>query len=294
MKKVIITILIVLAIISIVVYAGYNLFKSKIDTVTELENADMENSLNTYVVAMETVETYVRGTGEIQSFNVQELNIESYEKITNQYVSDGEEVSEKERLMRVSGGGTARYINSPIDGLFFEIDNSQNMYSMQNTSSTKSYKVYDISDIGVSMSVSEADVVNISEGQRAIIKITSLNKEIEGSVSYISKLPSNGRFNVKVSIDYEDDIRFGYGTSVKIITKEAENIMVVPYNALQMAEDGRYYVVKESFKQEVLNSYWEVIPEEARTYVEVGTVNSTQAQIISGLVEGEKIIYRKW
>lgn len=294
MKKVIITILIVIAIIAAVAYGGYSIFKSKFDTVSELENADMENSLNSYVVKKESVTTYVRGTGEIQSFNVQDLNIESYEKVSEQYVSDGEEVSTKERLMKVSGGGSARYITSPIDGLFFEVDNSQNIYGMQNTSSSKSYKVYDLDDVGVLMSVSETDVVNLEEGQRAIIKITSLNKEIEGVVSYISKLPSNGRFNVKISIDYEDDIRFGYGTSVKIITKEVDDMIVVPYNALQISENGQYYVVKENFKQEVLQSYWEAIPEEARTYVEVGTVNSTQAEIISGLEEGQKIIYRKW
>lgn len=294
MKKVIITILIVIAIIAAIVYGGYSLFKSKIDTVSELENADMENSLNSYVVKKEAVTTYVRGTGEIQSFNVQELSIESYEKITEQYVSDGEEVSTKERLMKVSGGGSARYITSPIDGLFFEVDNSQSAFGYQNTSASKSYKVYDLDDIGVLMSVSETDVVNLEEGQTAIIKITSLNKEVEGVVSYISKLPSNGRFNVKISIDYEEDIRFGYGTSVKVITKEDNDMIVVPYNALQMSESGQYYVVQENFKQEMLNSYWETIPEEARTYVEVGTVNSTQAEIISGLEEGQKIIYRKW
>ena len=294
MKKVIIAILIVIIIIASLGYGGYCLFKSKFDTVSELENISMESSLNSYVVKRDSVTTYVRGTGEIQSFNVQDISIENYEKITEQYVSDGEEVSAKERLMKVSGAGTARYITSPIDGLFFEIDNSQSSYGNQSTATTKSYKVYDLDEVGVLMTVSEADVVNIEEGQKAIIKITALNREVEGTVSYISKLPSNGRFNVKISMDYSDDIRFGYGTSVKIITKEVENMIVIPYDALQMDEAGRYFVVTEDFKQDVLNSYWEAIPEEAKTYVEVGTVSSTQAEIISGLEEGQKIIYRKW
>ena len=294
MKKVIITILIVVGIIAGLVYGGYTIFKSKIDTVSELENADRANSLNSYVVKKDTATTFIRGIGDIQSFNVQSLDIENYEKIKDQYIQDGEEVSANEKLMKVSGGGRTRYITSPIDGLFFEVENSNQSYGNVSTSSSKSYQVYDLQDIGVSVNVSESDVVNIEEGQKAIVKITALNKEIEGTVTYVSKLPSNGRFNVKVSIDYQEDIRFGYGTTVKIITKEVNDMIVIPYDALEIASDGRYFVVTDEYQEQFLNSYWEELPEECRTYVEVGTINSTQVEIISGLTEGQKIIYRKW
>jgi len=281
--KILLIVMGIIVVLGILVSIIISYVLGNIDDINEL---DMQYYFEEHIVKQENITTYVKGTGEITSFNKTRLEIPIYGNIKESYVKDGDVVTEKQKLLRVYADGYYQNINSPIAGMYFELENE----------GSKEYFVYSLNDIGIEMYVSETDVASLIIGQKAIVKITALNKEVEGTVTYISKLPTMGRFKVKVSINYTDEIRFGYGTSIKIVVAEKENAIVIPYDALQIDENNKYYVIKKENKEIFYNDslYGTEISEKAKTYVEIGTITNNQVEILSGLQNGDVIEEWTW
>ncbi len=274
-------IIIVVVIVVIIVVIGIGAFSSVSKNIDSINETEMGFYFTDYTVKQQNMTAYVKGTGEITSFNIQTLDVPTYSNIKEKYVNDGDMVTAKQNLLRAIVDGYSQNITSPIDGMYFETESN----------GMKVYQVYDLKNIGVEMFVSENDVASLKVGQKAYVRITALNKEVEGSISYISKLPTDGKFKVRVKIEYTDEIRFGYGASVRIVVAEKENVLVIPYKALQMDNDNRYYVIKSEFKEDFYKNfmYNTALPETSKTYVEVGIITNSQVEIISGLQSGDVI-----
>lgn len=281
--KVLLIIIGVVAILGIIVSSIINKVLGNIDNINEL---DMQYYFEEHVVKQENITSYVKGTGSITSFNIKRIEVPEYANVKESYVRDGDIVKEKQKLLKVYADGYNQNINSPIEGMYFELENN----------GTKEYFVYSLNDMGIELYVSETDTASLAIGQKAIIKITALNKEFEGKVTYISKLPTNGRFKVKVSVSYAEEIRFGYGASVKVIVSEKEDAIVIPYSTLQIDENNKYYVIKKENKEKFYNDNMNgtIISEEAKTYVEIGTITNNQVEILSGLQNGDVIEEWTW
>ena len=234
-------------------------------------------------VEVGTIKSIVKGTGTVTSFNIQKLEIPIDGSVKEKFFNDGDRVSAKQRVLKVLSEGYYKYITTPIDGMYFEVGGE-----------STNYYVYDLTNIGVEMLVSEKDVAKLVVGQKTTVKITALNKEVEGIVSYISKLPSEGsKFKVRVSIPYSDDIRFGYGASVNVILEEKENVLYIPYGALLMDKDDSYYVVKKEcrydyYSYKVSNS--SSLPKECKTKVSVGIITNDSVEILDGLKENDIVL----
>ncbi len=290
MKKTKNKLLKILGIVVIVVLVLFVLLSIVISNVSSSINSVSENEVDMafsdYVVKEEKMTAYVNGTGEITSFNIKVVDVPTYGLVKEKYVNDGDVVGVEQKLFKVSIDGDYKTINSPIKGMYFETENAGSMV----------YQVYNLDDIGIEMYVSEKDVALLANGQKAIVKVTALNKEVDGTVSYISKLPRDGKFKVKIKIPYTDEIKFGYGTSVKVVVSEKDKALVIPYDALQMDSENRYYVIKQEFKSDFYkNSVYDTpLPESAKTYVDVGTITNNQVEIVSGLKAGDIIEEWNW
>lgn len=273
-------------IIFVVVVLGFKIANNIFDNINDLNDVEIDYYASEYVVNIQNFTEYVKGTGVINSFNIKTLDTSNYSEIKETYVSDGDIVNAKQKILRGTVDGMGQILYSPIYGMYFEDDGYDK----------KSYYIYDLNNIGTEIYVSENDVAKISINQKAIVKITALNKEVEGTVSYVAKLPSEAGFKVKVKINYSEDIKFGYGVSVKIIASQKDNALVIPYDALQIDVNDNYYVVKKEYKEDLYNSYFSDIslPEEAKTYVEIGSITGSQIEITSGLNAGDTIIEWKW
>lgn len=281
--KILAIVLIIVVILVIIVNVVINIVSNNIDDIKETE---IDYYFNGYVVEEKNMTSYVKGTGEITSFNIQTIDFPANGKIKEAYVHDGDIVTAKQKLFSVIDNGELSVIYSPISGIYFETE----------LEGTKGYQIYNLEDIGVELYASETDVASVQIGQKAIVKITALNKELEGTISYISKLPSDGKFKVKVKIPYTEDIKFGYGASIRIIIAEKENVKVIPYGALQIDNDDKYYVIKEEYKEEFYRSMMQDtnLPDEAKTYVDIGIITNNEVEIVSGLEVGDAIVEWIW
>lgn len=280
LKIILITGVILFAIVEL----GIIIANTFIANLNDLNNVEIDYYFNEYVVQEQSFTEYVKGTGIINSFNIKSLDTSDYSEIKEIYVNEGTIVNAKQKIMRGIKDGISQIIYSPINGMYFE--------DVEN----KSYLLYDLSNIGIEMYVSENDVAKVSVNQKAIVRISAINKNVDGVVTYVSKLPSTSGFKVRIKIDYNDEIKFGYGASVKVIVSQKDKAIVIPYNALQMDKNNNYYVVKKEYKESLYNNFYNdvVIPEETKTYVKIGSITGSLVEITSGLNIGDTIVEWKW
>jgi len=126
--------------------------------------------------------------------------------------------------------------------------------------------------------VDEYDVPDVSVGMQAVLKTDATrNDELPGTVTFVAPKPessgtggldlssliegagisssmlsmmggsgsSSARYRVMISLDQVSErLRLGMNVRVSIVTDRAENVMTVPYDALQKDEDGSFYIEK--------------------------------------------------
>jgi multidrug efflux pump subunit AcrA (membrane-fusion protein) len=278
-------VLIVLIVIVIAIVLIVNLVKSRIQAVVDSESSFSNYLFDSYTVSRSDVTSYARSSGNITSFNIETLKLETGDQIKEILVSEGEKVEANQTVMKIVNDGKEKNLKSTISGLFFCVESS--------TGETE-YCIYNLDDVGVKVTFSEKDIANITIGQKAVVNIPALDKELEGTVSYISNLPQNERYTVRVKLDYSDDIKFGYSSSVSIVTMEKTNAIIVPYDYVSMTDDGKYYVIMDEYKDELYDSWLQSdnvnISEEKRTYIKPGIITSKTIEVLEGLEENQTII----
>lgn len=126
--------------------------------------------------------------------------------------------------------------------------------------------------------VDEYDVPDVSEGMQAILKTDATrNDELPGTVTFVAPKPessgtggfdlsslmegagvsssmlsmmgggssSSATYRVMISLDQRSErLRLGMNVRVSIVTDRAENVMTVPYDAIQKDEDGNFFIEK--------------------------------------------------
>lgn len=141
----------------------------------------------------------------------------------------------------------------------------------------------------VQVNIDETDLVNFAEGCPAVVTFDSLeNQTFSGTVTHVS--PSMAEVSsvayVQGLVDLENTktlsgkaLALGLTGTVEVTCQEAEDVLVIPAQALYPEDDQSYYVY-------VLDAQGQ--PEKRE--VETGIVTVASAEIRSGLEEGEKVI----
>ena len=109
----------------------------------------------------------------------------------------------------------------------------------------------DCSAFEVEAQISEYDISDIVLGQKVLIKTNATGEEeMSGTIHFISPTAtstnmssSDVTYNVRIRIaNPSDRLRLDMSASLSIILEEHENVLTVPYNAIQLAEDGSSFV----------------------------------------------------
>ena len=128
----------------------------------------------------------------------------------------------------------------------------------------------------VDCAVDEYDIPDVAVGMKAVMKTDATREEeLKGSVSFVAPKPEGGSvsglsdlsgllsggsmsdmtsalssstssrasYKVRIHLDGKNDrLRLGMNVRVSIVTQEAENVLTVPYDAVQKKEDGTFFV----------------------------------------------------
>lgn len=175
-------------------------------------------------------------------------------------------------------------IKANISGKIVKLDIKPNQYPTQENSLIS---IFDLSKHKVTVSVSQYDAVQLSVGQKAIIKVKGLDKGYEGTVINIGEAAEitltgtnkEAKVDVEVVISNPDDkIKVGYEADVEIILVETKEAISINFEAIQKDKDNNsfIYVVEKN--------------KAVKRIVKTGTETEFDVQIIEGLKENESYI----
>lgn len=143
------------------------------------------------------------------------------------------------------------------------------------------FTVSSIEKVCVDVSFSKSDLEKIEEGQKAVATIAG--KQYEGTVTRISRAAAKNEKGAsiiqgEIHIDNPDtDIYLGVDARVMVEGNKAENVVMIPVEAINIGKDGSFvYVVTDGMVQ--------------KRMVTAGISSDEYTEIKKGLEVGEQVI----
>lgn len=146
------------------------------------------------------------------------------------------------------------------------------------------FTITDTSSVNVQINVTEAIILSVNTGTKALVSVAGANLEnIEGVVTNVNpvKNPQTGLYSVKISLaNDEGSLKAGMIAKIELITDKKESTLVVPSSSLMQSDSEGYYlyVAKDT--------------EAEKRIVETGISNDDFTEIISGIEDGDKVIVK--
>ena len=142
-------------------------------------------------------------------------------------------------------------------------------------------KVDSLEDVVVRCDVNKYDIIGMEEGQSATVKI--MDEKIEGRVDRIEKIVGSvGGQSLGVGVDIKmndmKDVFLGYEVKAYVNTASVEDTICVPNEAVVTEDDETFVFVSKDKKA-------------VKTKVETGVKNDNYTEIVSGLNDGETVVW---
>ena len=144
------------------------------------------------------------------------------------------------------------------------------------------YKLISTDRFWLKTEIDELDIVGVTEGQTAAVVFDAFDtEEYEGKVEKISALGQNvngvTKYTVTISVPGIDKVRTAMSATATIVTDERENTLLIPVDAVQTVDGETCVTVVDGETQKA-------VP------VTLGLVNNTEAEVLSGLSEGDQVL----
>jgi len=143
----------------------------------------------------------------------------------------------------------------------------------------------DLTNLTIDLEISQMDVNKISIGQPAELAFDAIpNAVYSGAVSEISEAGSASNedavFKVRVVLtDPDNSIKPGFSATVRIITGQVDDALLVPNSAIQYSEDGSAFVMRSAGLIDFIS-----LP------IQTGARSDAFSEMVSGdLAEGDKL-----
>jgi len=142
-------------------------------------------------------------------------------------------------------------------------------------------RIVDLDRVKVRVNVPERDVSYLRLGQDAQIDINQNGgRQVSGQITYISELadPDTRTSPIEITVDNADHaLRSGQIARVRLTRRVLAGVIMIPLEAVIPLEDGKeVYVVQDS----------KAVPRR----VEIGLLQGSSVQIVSGLEAGDELI----
>lgn len=135
-------------------------------------------------------------------------------------------------------------VEAPFSGVISAV----NIEAGDTYNGTTIVTIDDISSFEVTAQIDEYDIAKVEKGQKVIIKTNVTGEEeLEGTVKIVSPKASGSgsevTYTVIISVDTPNEmLRMDMTAKLSIILESKENVLTVPYEAVQEEENGNYYV----------------------------------------------------
>ncbi len=178
-------------------------------------------------------------------------------------------------------------ILAPFDGYVVSVGFKKNDVVSQITySSGADIELVDTTAVRFEGLVDEIDITKVKTGQKANIAVDAVpNKTFTGTVSFISPYgtPNTSgvvQFTVYIQLDPTDvDLKGTLSATADITVANAQNLLLVTVAAVTTTSAGSFVTVVTGANGQT-----------QKRQVTLGQQNSTQAEVLSGLKEGDKVV----
>lgn len=185
----------------------------------------------------------------------------------------------EKRLAMMNEQNDQTRIKSPINGVVDEVTVKIGQNIMPGAPAVR---VVNNSDLKVKAQVSEAYVLNIKKGDKVIVTIPDLKKDIEAKVSFVGRSIDqlSRTFVVEAKMGNNKDLRPNMSAVIKVVYESFPDALTVPVNLVQSVNNEKVvYIAQERDGHLVA----------VKKTVVVDGVFDGRAQI-QGLTKGDKII----
>lgn len=199
------------------------------------------------------------------------VSLQDYESAKAQYAAARESLNAAADMY---GNFT---VTSPIDGYVTALNVSVGSIA----GGAAAGSVANVDELIIQTTVSEVLATAVKIGETVQVRIDSLDKEYSGTITSFSPIPSMGMLTYPLTITMEPDesLFAGMFAEVRLVSEEIKEALCVPSEAV-IIRDGRPVVAV--LGPNGVPELKEVVP---------GVDNGTIVQIVSGLTEGEQVIY---
>jgi RND family efflux transporter MFP subunit len=151
-------------------------------------------------------------------------------------------------------------------------------------------KLADKREVRMTGIVDEIDVVKVSKDQKATVLVDAFpGKMLNGEVEFISQYGTLqtgiATYKIEIVLDPREAtyLTGGFTATAEIMVDKRQNVLLIPNSALHIqGTESWVYVIKEDKTGQI-----------EQRQVKVGLQSRTQAEIMSGLNEGEKVLLEK-
>jgi len=174
-------------------------------------------------------------------------------------------------------------VYSPMRGTVLQVNVSGEEVVDRNT---VLMTVADLDNMEVVLAVDELDISKVTLGQQANITTEIFKDEsFSGKVTKISLEGKNNNgvttYDVTIHLDDRKSLMSGMNVDIEILSEKADNAIVVPIDSIQKINGDYIVTIKDTngVKSDIK--------------VELGIANKDNVEIVSGLKEGDVVIYNK-
>ena len=215
----------------------------------EYENAkgNTSDKYKEYEKSLETQE-------ETNSKNAKQVEESEYNYTITSKESDNNLKNQKTQVQNAEEKLGECVVTSPISGVITSIAVEEG----DTYEKGELFVVQDMSAFIVEASVDEYEISDIAKDMKAVVKTDATGEEeLAGVVTYVAPTPessqgqdsaegnSSGSASYKIQIsltDTNDRLRVGMTAKTSVILSSAEDVLAVPYDYVQTAEDGSFYI----------------------------------------------------
>jgi HlyD family secretion protein len=260
--------------------------------------ASWTNTITSYTSNLLSAKNAI--TNSSQNITQQRLNLEKI----SQGATDLDIASQNLQLRQAENNFEDYFIRAPFDGVLARLSVKPTDIVSNGTVIGTVVSAQKI----LTITLNEVDVAKVRVGQKAKVSFDAVeNLTVDGSVSTVDLVGTVSQgvvnYNVEIALDATDErIRSGMSASASIITESKDNVVLVPNSAVKTQRDMRggvsFYVevfspplpVNRSMSLASAGTVSATPPQ--RKVVEVGLVDDTNTEIITGLSDGDQIVTR--
>lgn len=216
---------------------------------------------------------------------------------TQKGATDLEIASQKLSLQQAENTYQNYFIRAPFDGVLARLL----VKPTDTLSSGTSVGTLVSANKIVTITLNEVDVSKVHVGEKAKITFDAITGlTMDGTVTTVDLVGTVSQgvvnYSVEIALDSQDDrIKSGMSASVSIITDSRENVLIVPNSAIKSAKSmngNTNYVEVFATPLTVVRGTTGTASAIApvKKNVEIGLVDDTYTEIISGINEGDQVV----